>query len=231
MNVAVIVAAGSSSRMGGIDKMFIEIAGKPLIAHTLQRFDISNSIDLIVLVVRKENQNKFQSVVSGLRLNTKIMIVEGGEERQDSVWNGLNAFPFQSQVVLIHDGARPCTHTKIIKELIIAANEYGAAVPATKITDTLKESNNGITITKTVDRSLLWAVQTPQAFKPKIILKALKKIKECGVIVTDDAAACEFINQPVRLIECKWPNPKVTYPHDIPYIEWLLTQQNQDINV
>jgi 2-C-methyl-D-erythritol 4-phosphate cytidylyltransferase len=205
-----------------IDKLFLEIAGKPVVAHTWQLFDRAACIDEIVLVVRNGMQPVFQDLAAQLKPGKKFRLVPGGAERQDSVWNGLSAVSQDAEVVAIQDAARPCTSQALINAVITAAREAGAAVAAQPVTDTIKESDDGKLIRRTLDRSKLWAVQTPQAFHLKIIQHALAEVRKRGLHVTDDTAACELIGQPVSLVPSVEPNPKVTRPEDLPYIELLL---------
>ena len=122
----------------------------------------------------------------------------------------------------IQDGARPCTDLELIQATVNAARSEGAAVAAQPVTDTIKESLDGAMITRHLDRSKLWAVQTPQTFRVDVIRKALELVREQGLAVTDDTAACELIGQPVRLVSSTRPNPKVTVPSDLPFCELLL---------
>lgn len=220
---AVIVAAGKGTRMGpNIDKLFLEVAGEPVVAHTWRRFDSSSDIDEIVLVVRDGMQSSFAEIAQVAGFKKPHRFVVGGAERQDSVWNGLQALSPNSTIVAIQDGARPCTSLELISETIAAAKEMGAAVAAQRVVDTIKESSDGKTVAKTLDRSLLWAVQTPQTFQVQVLKDALDAVKRKGLLVTDDTAACELIGQPVRLIASAKPNPKVTIPADVAYVEMLL---------
>jgi 2-C-methyl-D-erythritol 4-phosphate cytidylyltransferase len=220
---AIIVAAGKGTRMGpNVDKIFLEIAGRPVIAHTWQRFVEARCIDEIVLVVRDGMQPAFEELAKAFNLNKPYRLVPGGAERQDSVWNGLQAVSETTEIVAIQDGARPCTSEALIQATVEAAREAGAAVAAQPVTDTIKESASGKFVDQTLDRSRLWAVQTPQTFHREIIEHALSEVRRLGQHVTDDTAACEFIGQPVRLVSSVQPNPKVTHPEDLPYIELLL---------
>jgi 2-C-methyl-D-erythritol 4-phosphate cytidylyltransferase len=149
----------------------------------------------------------------------------GGEERQDSVWNGLLALSEAAEIVLIQDGARPCTSPEVIRQTIEAARVSGAAVSAQRVTDTIKESDGGTRIARTLDRQRLWSVQTPQTFRLEVIRKALQAVRQKNLSVTDDTAACECIGQPVTLVENRAPNPKVTSAADLPLVESLLRQQ------
>jgi 2-C-methyl-D-erythritol 4-phosphate cytidylyltransferase len=226
MNAAVIVAAGKGTRMGpGVDKLFLEVAGRPVAAHTWAAFDRSGCIDEIVLVVREGTEAAFAQMAAQFRFAKPHRLVLGGAERQDSVWNGLEAVSPACDLVAIHDAARPCVREALIAATLAAARETGAAVAAQPLTDTIKESADGRLIERTVDRSRLWAVQTPQTFRVEVIRRALAEVRRRGVVVTDDTAACELIGQAVRLVVSDTPNPKVTRSGDLPYIETLLRPQ------
>ncbi len=223
MNSAVIVAAGKGTRMGpDVDKLFLEVAGRPVVAHTWQRFNDAACIGEIILVIRDGMQSAFAELALAFDLSKPHRFVVGGKERQDSVWNGLEALSPAARVVAIQDGARPCTSAAMIEATFAAAKEAGAAVAASAVTDTIKESADGRFAARTVDRSKLWAVQTPQTFRVEVIRRALAEVRQRGLSVTDDTAACELIGQPVRLVTGSAPNPKVTVPADLPYIELLL---------
>jgi len=223
MNAAILVAAGKGTRMGaGADKLFLEAAGRPVVAHTWQRFNDAHCINEIVLVVRDGMQSAFAELATRFRFQKPFHIVVGGAERQDSVWNGLMALPVTAEIVAIQDAARPCTTEELIAATVQGADETGAAVAAQPVTDTLKESTDGRLIQRTLDRSKLWAVQTPQTFRVEVIRRALAEARRRHLVFTDDTAACELISQPVRLVSSIAPNPKVTVPGDLPYIETLL---------
>lgn len=221
---AIIVGAGKGTRMGGVDKLLLTVAGHPVIYHTLTRFDLSEFIEEIILVVREDNIKSFEDFLKNQNFTKPVRLVIGGVLRQDSVWNGINAVSAGIEVVSIHDGARPCVSLDIINRTIQIAQEFGAAVAAKRVIDTIKESLDGLTISGNIDRSKLWAVQTPQTFRLDIIRRAMLAVREKGLIITDDTAACEVIGVPVRLIEDPNPNPKLTLQSDIPYIEFLLSK-------
>jgi 2-C-methyl-D-erythritol 4-phosphate cytidylyltransferase len=223
MTSAIIVAAGRGTRMGPkLDKLFLKVCGRPVVAYAWSVLDAEPEIDEVVLVVRDGMQPAFDEVAATLKPTKPFRFALGGKERQDSVWNGLQAISPHAEVVAIHDGARPCTPAAVIRDTIAAAREIGAAVAAQRVTDTIKDSADGATIARHFDRTRLWAVQTPQAFRVEVIRRALEAVRKQGVLVTDDTAACEFIGQRVRLVESAAPNPKVTVPGDLPYIELLL---------
>ena len=223
MNSAIIVAAGLGKRMGpNVDKLWLEVAGRPVVAHTWQKFNDARCIDDIILVVRDGMQPEFEKLAAQFKFHKPFTLVEGGAERQDSVWNGLAAVRVSTAVVAIHDAARPCVTEALMAATIAAARETGAAVAAQPVTDTIKETADGKTILRTMDRSRLWSVQTPQTFRVEVIRRAIAAAREDGVNLTDDTAACELIGQPVRLVPSLTPNPKVTVPGDLPLVASLL---------
>ena len=221
----VIVAAGRGSRMGQGDKLFMELAGLPLVGHTWRRFDRFSGTAEIVIVTRGESRSLFENLAKRIAAAKPWCIVEGGAERQGSVWNGVNATDEASAVVAIQDGARPCTPFGSLRQAIDTAREMGAAVLAKRVSDTLKRGDGQAQILGTVDRDNLWAVQTPQVFRREVILAALAKVRNEGLAITDDTAACEALGQAVKLIECDRPNPKATTPDDLPFIESLLAAE------
>ena len=220
---ALIVAAGHGTRLGPkIDKLFLEVGGCPVIAHTWRRFEEVRSIDEIVLVIRDGLERAFRELAATFQFKKPFRLVPGGNERQDSVWNGLEALSRETELVAIQDGARPCTSIELIEATLKTARETGAAVAAQRLIDTIKGSENGEIISQHLDRARLWSVQTPQSFRVEVIRRALTAVRERGLLLTDDTAACELIGQPVRLVESAKPNPKITVAGDLPYIELLL---------
>jgi 2-C-methyl-D-erythritol 4-phosphate cytidylyltransferase len=220
---AIIVAAGRGTRMGeGVDKLFLAVAGKPVVGHAWGIYDAAPFIDEIVLVIREERRGLFEELGKRLGYRKPYRFVSGGEERQDSVWNGLAALDPAADLVAIHDGARPCTPRELVWNTLEKARVVGAAVAARRLTDTVKESGDGTRILRTLDRARLWTVQTPQAFQVSVIRRALLKVREGGLKVTDDTAACECIGQPVSLVESASLNPKVTVAADLALVAALL---------
>ena len=223
MTAAIIVAAGKGTRMGAnVDKLWLEAAGRPVIAHTWKKFNDSKCVDEIILVVRDGMQSHFSELAEKFHFKKTFRLVIGGAERQDSVWNGLEALSPQTEIAAIQDAARPCTSEELIAATIAAARETGASVAAQPVADTIKETADGRIISRTVDRSKLWSVQTPQTFRVEIIRRAIAAARAKGLVFTDDTAACELIGQPVRLVKSNTPNPKVTVPADLPFIETVL---------
>jgi 2-C-methyl-D-erythritol 4-phosphate cytidylyltransferase len=222
---AIIVAAGQGTRMGPkVDKLFLELNGCPIVAHTWRRFDEAAGINEIVLVVRDGMQVAFTDLAEKYGFRKPFRLAVGGKERQDSVWNGLEALSPSAEIVAIQDAARPCTSPALIAATVAAAKATGAAVAAQAVTDTIKESRDGKLIERTLDRTQLWAVQTPQTFRVEIIRRALSEVRRRGLLVTDDTAACELIGQPVRLVTSAQPNPKVTRPEDLASVEAVLRE-------
>ena len=210
--------------MGRGDKMFLDIAGLPLLGHTWRRFDLLSEADEIILVTRDDARPLLEDLAKRIDAQKPWQLVAGGVERQDSVWNGVNATAAESEIIAIQDGARPCTPLAAIQLALVTAREMGAAVLARRLADTLKRGDGEGQIVGTVDRENLWAVQTPQVFRREIILAALVKVRDEGLSITDDTAACEALGQAVKLVECDQPNPKATTPADLPYIESLLAE-------
>ena len=210
--------------MGRGDKMFLDIAGLPLLGHTWRRFDLLSEADEIILVTRDDVRPALEDLAKRINAQKPWQLVAGGVERQDSVWNGVNATTAESEIIAIQDGARPCTPLAAIQLALVTAREMGAAVLARRLADTLKRGDSEGQIVGTVDRENLWAVQTPQVFRREIILAALAKVRDEGLSITDDTAACEALGQSVKLVECDQPNPKATTPADLPYIESLLAE-------
>jgi len=223
---AVLVAAGKGTRMGpNVDKLFLELNGRPVVAYTWGRLAQAASIDEIIVVVREGMQAAFAELAQKFQLRKPFRLVAGGRERQDSGWNGLAALSEDAELVAIQDAARPCTSPALIAATIEAARETGAAVAAQPVTDTIKESADGKRVERTLDRSRLWAVQTPQTFRVEIIRRALAEARGRGLVLTDDTAACELIGQPVDLVVSASPNPKVTRPEDLPFVEAVLKHE------
>ena len=214
---AIIVAAGSGTRMAGADKLFTEVAGQPLLAHAIAPFQECASIERIVLVMAPLNLKRGRDLVERYGFTKATALVKGGERRQDSVRLGLEALG-GCDYVAVHDGARPLVTPELIARGLEAARETGAAAPALPIADTVKEAGpNGIVL-RTLDRSRLWAVQTPQVFRYELLLRAHREIT---ADVTDDAAMVEALGDPVRLFEGSRANIKVTTVEDLTLIKAL----------
>jgi len=218
---AVIVAAGSASRMGGIDKVMAPLGGEPMIARTVRAFQECDAISEIVIVTRED---LIMPVTRLTREMPKVTaVVAGGKSRQESVHLGLNALSHKVKLAAIHDGARPFITWQLIDWVVRAANTYGAAAPAVPVKDTIKEVQ-GFVVKSTPDRSALRAVQTPQVFDFDLLRAALKKAREDGAEVTDDCSAVERMGMSVKIVEGDERNIKITTPLDLKIGELLLEE-------
>ena len=219
---AVIVAAGSASRMGGIDKVMAPLGGEPMIVKTVRAFQNCEAIAEIIIVTRQDLVAPIQQLCR--EMDKVRAVVTGGASRQESVWLGLNAFSGKIQLAAVHDGARPLISWELIDRTVRAANSYGAAAPAIPVKDTIKVECSGL-VESTPDRSHLRAVQTPQVFDFDLLRGALQKAREDGAAVTDDCSAVERLGMKIRLVEGEERNLKVTTPLDLKIAELLLEEK------
>ena len=218
---AVIVAAGSASRMGGIDKVMASLMGEPMIVRTVRAFQECDAVAEIVIVTREDLILPIQKLCAGM--GKVRAVVRGGSSRQESVQLGLNALSDKVKLVAIHDGARPLITWQVIDRAIRAGNTYGAAAPAIPVKDTIKVVEGGIVKT-TPDRATLFAVQTPQVFDFDLLRGALKKAQTDGAQVTDDCSAVERMGMSVKMVEGDERNIKVTTPMDLKIAQMLLEE-------
>ena len=219
---AVLVAAGSASRMGGIDKVMAPLGGEPMIARTARAFQDCEAIKEIVIVTRQDLILPITGLCQGMD-KVKAVVVGGGS-RQESVWLGLNALSKGVELAAVHDGARPLVSGALIDRVVRAAHSYGAAAPAIPVKDTIKVEQGGM-IASTPDRSTLRAVQTPQVFDFDLLRGALQKAEKDGAAVTDDCSAVERLGMNIRLVEGEERNLKVTTPLDLKIAEMLLEEE------
>ena len=218
---AVIVAAGTASRMGGIDKVMAPIKGEPMILRTVRNFQECDAISEIVIVTRPDLIVPITNVCKNMGKVTAV--VAGGNSRQESVNLGLNALGDKVKLAAVHDGARPLITWQVIDRVVRAANTYGAAAPAVPAKDTIKVVE-GYVVKNTPDRATLRAVQTPQVFDYDMLRGALKKAEVDGAQVTDDCSAVERIGLTVKIVEGDERNIKVTTPMDLKIAEMLLEE-------
>lgn len=224
MTTAVILAGGRSTRMGGgVDKAFLSIGAKPVLAWSLLAFERAALIDRIVLVVRKEQQLAAKAIVKMFGISKLEKIVAGGASRQESVQAGLAACDLDTRVVVIHDAARPCVTTELVSEVVQAVRRVDAVTVGRPMTDTVKRvaATKGVCVQETIARERLWTVQTPQAFQFSVLKDAYRKLKP-GVEVTDDCQAVELAGGSVKILEYLKPNIKVTTPDDIGIVSLVL---------
>ena len=219
---AVIVAAGSASRMGGIDKVMAKLKGEPVIVHTVRAFQNSDVIQEIVIVTRQDLVQPVRELCSGF--NKVKTVVVGGNSRTESVQNGLSALSEDIKLAAIQDGARPLISAQVIDRTVRAANSYGAAAPAIPVKDTIKQVQGGV-VTQTPDRSLLRAVQTPQVFDVDILRGALIKARDSKSEITDDCSAVERMGMSVKIVEGEERNIKITTPVDLKVAQLLMEEE------
>ena len=201
MNTVILVAAGKSTRMGSnTDKAFLSLGSRPVIAWSLLAFEQCTAIDQIVLVVRKDQILAAKSVAQMFGISKLREVVAGGSRRQDSVVNGMREMAPETRIVVVHDGARPCVTPELIEATIKTAKRNGCGIAASRVWDTIKYVERGLTVDRTIDRAKLWAVQTPQAFKVELLQRAYEAVEEQKAVITDEASAVELIGEPVRLV-------------------------------
>lgn len=219
---AVIVAAGSASRMGGIDKILADLNGEPVIVHTVRAFQECSAISEIVVVTTPDKLEKIMDLCRGLEKLKAV--VAGGSSRPESVTNGLNALTEKVKLAAIHDGARPLVTWEVIDRTVRAANTYGAAAPGVPVKDTIKVVAGGM-VKSTPDRSTLQAVQTPQVVDIDLLRGALKKAKDDNVNITDDCSAVEYMGMSVKMVQGDERNIKITTPLDLHIAKVILEER------
>lgn len=225
-NVALILAAGKGTRMGqGKEKAFLPLAGKPLLAWTLFAFEAFSRIHELIVVVPPNCEEECRKEVIVPYGISKAKVVSGGNERQDSIQNGFAEIEGLCNLVIIHDGARPFVTQALLEKTLDAAEQTGAAVVAVPVKDTIKIVDEGGMVQKTLDRSCLWAVQTPQAYRYSIIKQALEEAKRGNFYGTDDASLVERLGKPVQIVTGSYENIKVTSPEDLVFGEIILRKR------
>ena len=221
---ALIPAAGKGSRMArAVKKPYLKLAQKPILAHTIQRFEQNSAVDAIFVIVDRDDFSECHAAVLQPYRFTKVQaLVEGGETRQMSVFNGVRALSADVDFVIVHDAVRPFVTDEIIFACLTAADECGAAVAAVPVKDTIKVANEDSFIVDTPVRDQLWAVQTPQVFRKSLLEAAHQAAQEHQLTATDDAALVEQLGFPVKLVEGSYANLKITTPIDLRVAEVLI---------
>lgn len=217
---AIIVAAGRSSRMGGVDKTFAPLLGIPLIAHTVERFEAHPAIHEIALILAADATPRGRQLATTRNWRKAQRIRPGGPRRQDSVYNGLLSLP-PCDLVIVHDGARPAVDATMLNRGLAAATKYGAASAGMPVKDTIKRVSPNLLVTETPPREQLWQAQTPQIFRYELLLAAHRRRRGD---VTDDAAMVESLGHPVRMFEGSYENIKVTTAGDLVVMETFLRE-------
>ena len=218
---AVIVAAGTASRMGGIDKVMASLGGEPMVVRTVRAFQQCDAIREIVIVTREDLLQTIMDLCQDFDKVTAVVV--GGKDRPDSVQAGLDALSKKVRLAAIQDGARPFVSWQVIDRTVRAANTYRAAAPGIPVKDTIKVVKGGI-VRATPDRSSLQAIQTPQVFDIDLLRAALNKAKKSGAVITDDCSAVENMGMSVKIVEGDERNIKVTTPMDLKIAQILLEE-------
>jgi 2-C-methyl-D-erythritol 4-phosphate cytidylyltransferase len=223
MNSAIIVAAGSSQRMG-FDKLMAPLCGLPVAAHSLARFERSEAVEEIILVIRSERRAEFEKIIREQKFSKVATIVDGGAERHLSVWNGVASVSARTWLIAVHDAARPLVSSSLIDEAFALAAEKGAVSLAAPVVDTLKRADEAHQVIDSVDRADLWGMQTPQVFRIDWLREAYRRIIDSGRSVTDEVSALQEAGYPVTLICNPDWNVKITFPRDLELAEKLIRQ-------
>ncbi len=214
---AIVPVAGTGIRMGtSVPKQFLLLKELPLPVHVLKVFESVAEVEEVILVVSPGQEDRCRKDwIDAFGLRKVNRIVPGGSERQESVYAGLQEVSEDTEIVLVHDGVRPFLSHEMVRDVIRGAEEYGAAVVSYPVSDTLKKATPDGFISETVDRTLIWMAQTPQAFSRKILLSAHQRALEEGISGTDDSALVEGLGCRVRIIQGAWENIKITRPEDL----------------
>lgn len=224
--IAILVAAGSSRRMG-FDKLTADLGGRPVVAHSLLAFERCASVKRIVLVTREDRMAEFEAIGRACGAGKLERVVAGGAERHFSVWNGLEAGnPAPDEPVAVHDAARPLVTPAAIEACLGLAKRHGAAACASPVADTLKRAGAGQFVAGSVDRDHLWAMQTPQIFLAGLLARAYKQVLTNGAIVTDEVSAVQQLGVAVALYQNDEPNFKITLPRDLELARLVLAGRN-----
>ena len=221
---AVVAAAGSSTRMGGQDKLMLPLGEEPVLAHTLRALELCPYITEIVVVTRRDLIVPIGQMCQDRRLEKVSRIIPGGSTRTQSVLNGVLELGRRAELVAIHDGARPLVSQALLEAVITRAAQCGAAAPAVPVKDTVKRAKNAV-VTETLDRAELFAVQTPQVFQTDLIRGALERALEEGAVLTDDCSAVERLGIGVALTQGDYRNLKITTPEDLAAAGAFLEQE------
>lgn len=213
---ALVAAAGQGKRVGaGGNKVYLSLKGKPLITYSLDVLERSPLVQAIVVITRQEDMEQCRKVIAEKRYTKIRALVEGGKERQDSVYQGLQRLPQDTDLVAVHDAARPLLTAELLDRVVAAAEKVGAAVAAVPVQDTIKRGNEQGLVESTLVREGLWAAQTPQVFRREWLVEAYTKGRARGWQVTDDASLVEKCGYPVKLVLGDYNNIKVTTPTDL----------------
>lgn len=225
--IAIMVAAGSSRRMG-FDKLSADLAGKPVAAHSLLAFEACAQVERIVVVAREERIAEFEAMAKQFGVTKLDAVVAGGAERHLSVWNGIQAAQAKAKDYLaVHDAARPLITSAAIEACLVAAKHHGAAACAVPVPDTLKRANASGLVIGSVERDHLWAMQTPQIFLAGLLERAYRQVLRTEALVTDEVSAVQRLGVSVFLTPMDEPNFKITVPRDLDLARLVLESRNR----
>ncbi|GFN23132.1 MAG: 2-C-methyl-D-erythritol 4-phosphate cytidylyltransferase [Thermoanaerobacteraceae bacterium] len=212
---ALVAAAGQGRRMGaGRNKVLLNLRGRPVLTYSLDVLESSPLVHAVIVITRREDMDQCREIL-GSRYSKVVGLVEGGEERQDSVYRGLKALPEETELVAVHDAARPLMDEGLLARVVAAAREWGGAVAAVPVRDTIKRDDGQGLVGETLVRQNLWAAQTPQVFRRAWLEEAYRRGRAEGWRVTDDASLVEKCGYPVKLVKGDYRNLKITTPYDL----------------
>lgn len=220
---AVIVAAGSGSRMhANIPKPFLPLGKQIVLAYALQALQTAPEIDEIIVVTRPEFLETVKDLKAKYNLSKLVPPVPGGATRLASVRIGIQTCSPVAELLLVHDAARPCLTQELIQDCLTSARKFGSGVAAARAVDSLKSADDDGIVKSSIDRSSVWIVQTPQVFQAKLLRSAIDNVSNSDPTITDEASIAQACGIPVRLVENRLPNPKLTTPGDLPLLSALL---------
>lgn len=224
MLTAIIVAAGSSQRMG-FDKIFAQLAGRPVVAHAIDAFEQTASVHEILLVGRKDRLQELEEIVRAQKFSKVRRVIAGGDRRQDSVRAGLNQISGSTEFVAVHDAARPLVRPKQIEQVLESCRQHGAAALAEPVKDTLKRVTNDGFIGESIEREGTFALQTPQIFASALLREAYDTLFTKNLFVTDETSAVEKLGHKIAIVPNDDFNFKITFPGDLLLAEAVLNQR------
>ena len=230
MVTAIFPAAGRGSRMkANRNKILLELSGETILVQTLKKFAEIDRISNLIIAVAKDEIPLITLLLESKNFSKPIQIVEGGSERQFSIYNAIQKIPSESEIVLIHDAARPLVSTETIEKVIDSAIEFGGSIAAVPEKNTIKIATSDQFVDKTLPRNLLWEIQTPQAFRREIIEKAYESAISDKFLGTDDSSLVERIGYPVKIVESESSNIKITTPDDLLFAKEFIRRRDDGI--
>lgn len=227
ITTAVVVAAGTATRMNGVDKVLVELQGRPLLAYTLEALERCELIHEIIVVTREDLMVDVGKLCKAFSIEKATKVMVGGAERSHSVLAGIREAREDATLIAIHDGARPFVTQEILYQVLATATRTNAAAPGIPVTDTIKKAHDGL-VSETLERDTLWAVQTPQVFEASLIKNALSKAVDENAALTDDCSAVERLGMKVTLTTGSTENIKITTPLDLILAQGILEHRQEE---